>query len=131
MLYVIVAALVGITTAIPTQPGCCVPPQWEGVQVDALGIVVGGKATVSDSRVFISYDEPNNRILTHYYITTNGDKWNYKVLQDFNKGIRYVLFNDDVTCQPKPLPGPFKKQCIPADAVSQGNVKLGVGDHTF
>ncbi|KAK6185408.1 hypothetical protein SNE40_007651 [Patella caerulea] len=131
MLFLVVAVLFGFTTADPTQPGCCVPPQWEGVEGSIIGMVRGGAASVTDTQTLISYDETNQMISANTYTEAAGQKINVKILQDFNKGMQYMINVDQKTCTGTPMPGPFTKVCLPADAELLGKIYFGIGDYIF
>ncbi|ESO90790.1 hypothetical protein LOTGIDRAFT_204149 [Lottia gigantea] len=128
-MILIIGALVAVAVADPSEPGCCLPPQWEGFQGAIIGQVIGALPKSFHEATKISYDETNNKI-AYTVVETAGASSSpaIKIIQDYSEGQQYIINMAAQTCQPSALPKTFQKICLPADAKPLGKFYFGIGD---
>ncbi|KAK6185407.1 hypothetical protein SNE40_007650 [Patella caerulea] len=131
MMFIVFATFAVFAAAEPTRPGCCVPPQWEGRQGSIIGSVNKGSTSVTNANYFMSYDETNQRVYYETEAETEGVTQYLKIIQNFAKGMQYVIDLQKQNCSSFPISQQFPKICLPADAQLAGKIYFGIGTNRF
>ncbi|ESO90793.1 hypothetical protein LOTGIDRAFT_233585 [Lottia gigantea] len=129
MKLLVLVYLIAVVYSQSTVPGCCVPPQWEGLQGTIIGRVDGsGRQQVISENVETFYDQTNNRMALNVATDFTGKMQYLRIIQLYSKKIQYVIDLDTQTCKSNTLSGTFPPICLPKDAMPEGPYYFGIGD---
>ncbi|KAL3876391.1 hypothetical protein ACJMK2_034241 [Sinanodonta woodiana] len=114
--------------AIAAGEGCCPPDQWEAGQDIMVGMVTAGATHLSKGLNRVHIDATQKIIAAEESLVVDGAPVQLKVIQDFVKGIQYLIQNS--VCQ-KTTIGPWVSRCVPDNATLVHSVSIGSGKNTL
>lgn len=109
---------VTLITIVFRVDGCCMPAQWQGIEMVDVGTSVNGTNNDIKIAMNVSYDSTIKKVAVDMYIRTSaGEKTKEFVLQDYSTGIQYVV--ERGRCIKMPISqSDFPMQCVPKNATA-------------
>ncbi|ESO95532.1 hypothetical protein LOTGIDRAFT_160696 [Lottia gigantea] len=112
-LLLLLTVLIPLCVSVPTKPGCCVPPVWEGIQGMFSGDGSGPAPELIQQSALISYDEKRQMININITQSIHGLTSDVRILTDYKKGVQYLINSKSRSCTTSKVPQTFQRFCIP------------------